>query len=241
MPEDNVLTPKVEKIELPGKLIGTFDGIKEKALTIPFYECSSSNESAIIAMIESKNIKKQPYLFYIFELTPTAVNIIYSIPNDASESMRRATVLRNLAAFLSSITDLYSVENMTFFQYVDSTIDKLITGITPNYSVLFNKYDALINEYRAIKRLNIELSASNRNLSLQSSDLNEENKKLKAELSKLQKYSDESLMSMVEDWINVHGSSIDVEEFSKTYNLTPPRVEDILDKMVSKGYLELRG
>ncbi len=240
MVEEGIITPKVEKIEISGKLIGTFDGIKDIASKVPFYASSSSNDSATIAMVESRNIKKQPYLFYLFIFHPNTIEIIYSIPNDISETMRRAFVLRNLSSFLSSISDLYEIDKNTFLQYVDSTLDKLLSGISLNYSTLFNKYDSLLSEYRAIKRLNIELSASNRNLALQSSELSEENKKLNEILTRLQKYSDESLMSMVEDWIMVHGSSIDIEEFAKTYNLTPPRVEDILDKMVSKGYLEMR-
>ena len=241
MAEESILAPKVEKLNVNGKLIGTFQGILDKVSKAPFYVSSASTDSVTVAVIESRNIKKQPYLFYIFNITIDSLEITYSIPNDTSETLRRAYVLRNTASFLSSINDLFDIDKQAFLQYVDSTLDKLLSGISQNYSVLFNKYDSLLSEYRAIKRLNIELSASNRNLSIQTADLLEENKKLKDSLSKLQKYSDQSLMSMVEDWINVHGSSIDVDEFAKTYNLTSPRVEEILDKMVSKGYIELRG
>ena len=63
---------------------------------------------------------------------------------------------------------------------------------------------------------------------------------LKDQLSSLKKYSDESLMASIQDWIQVHGSSIDINEFSKAYTVPPSRVEQILDKMVSMGYLELK-
>ena len=75
---------------------------------------------------------------------------------------------------------------------------------------------------------------------MQTSQLNDENKKLKEDLSALQKYSDQALMNMIMDWIEVHNSTIDVGEFSKTYNIVQPRIEQILDKMVSQGYLELK-
>ncbi|MGC8479256.1 MAG: hypothetical protein ACP5M9_01120 [Candidatus Micrarchaeia archaeon] len=241
MSEENIPVPKVEKIDIPGKLKGTFEEINNIILKIPSYISTISNDNITVAMVESRNIHKQPYLFYMFVLKNDTLSIIYSIPNDTSETMRRAFVMKNLAFFLSNITELYEISQKYFFQYVDSTTDKLLSGISQNYTVLFNKYDSLLSEYRAIKRLNIELSASNRNLVIQTSDLSEENKKLKQELSNLQKYSDESLMALVEDWINVHGSSIDIDEFAKTYNLSSPRVEEILDKMVSKGYIELRG
>ncbi|MEM0200858.1 MAG: hypothetical protein QXD23_00435 [Candidatus Micrarchaeaceae archaeon] len=240
MVEDAIITPKVEKIEIAGKLKGTFDEIATEISKLPFYSTFTSQDSISIGLVESRNIHKQPYLFYIFEIKIDKVSIIYSIPNDISESMRRAFVMRNFSSLMSIISDVYELSQQEFTQYVDSTTDKLLSGLSENYSILFNKYDALLTEYRAVKRLNIELSASNRNLTLESSQLLEDNKKLKQELDKLQKYSDESLMSIVEDWITVHGSSIDIDEFAKNYNIPPPRVEEILDKMVSKGYIELR-
>lgn len=241
MAEEVVIAPKVEKIDITAKLNGTFDEIANIASKLPFYSIFTAQDSISIGMVESRNIRKQPYLFYIFQIRSDKVSIIYSIPNDISESMRRAFVLRNFSSFISGISNIYEISQQEFMQYVDSTTDKLLSGLSQNYSALFNKYEALLTEYRAIKRLNIELSASNRNLTLDSSQLSEDNKRLRQELDKLQKYSDDSLMSMVEDWITVHGSSIDVDEFAKTYNLTSPRVEDILNKMVSKGYIELRG
>jgi hypothetical protein len=134
----------------------------------------------------------------------------------------------------------FKIQEGTFFQYVDSVIDNMISSLSQSYSSIFNKYDALLSEYKEIKRLNIELSASNRNLTIQSAALNEENKVLKDQLSSLKKYSDESLMASIQDWIQVHGSSIDINEFSKAYTVPPSRVEQILDKMVSMGYLELK-
>jgi DNA-binding IclR family transcriptional regulator len=48
-------------------------------------------------------------------------------------------------------------------------------------------------------------------------------------------------MVMIEDWIESHSDTIDIMEFSKTYRLTAPRVEQMLNKMVSMGYIELKG
>jgi FtsZ-binding cell division protein ZapB len=95
-------------------------------------------------------------------------------------------------------------------------------------------------EYRELKRLNLELSASNRNLTVQSSELNERNRVLEEQVNALQKYSDGALMAMVGDWIEVHNNTIDINEFSKTYGIVPSRVEQILDKMVSQRYLEIK-
>ena len=59
--------------------------------------------------------------------------------------------------------------------------------------------------------------------------------------SELEAYSDESLMVMVEDWLEAHDNSIDINEFANSYKLSPTRVEQILNKMVSLGYIALKG
>ena len=120
-------------------------------------------------------------------------------------------------------------------------IDNLINGMSQSYSTLFNKHDALLSEYMELKKLVKELSISNRNLTIQTSQLNDENKLIGEQLKSLQTYSNDALMAMIEDWIEVHNSSIDVGEFSKTYKVPEPRVEQVLDKMVSMGYIELKG
>ncbi len=239
--DEKLSVPKMEKFSFEGKLVSSFDSMKSKLSKMPFYSVGMDGDSIVVGMVESRNIRKQPYLFYLLKFSGAAVEVVYSIPPDTSEAMRRAAVLRGAASVLSITSEDYVVNSAELMQHVDSTLDKLLSGISQNYSTLFNKYDSMLDEYRALKRLNIELTASNRNLTIQASQLNDENKSLKDSLGKLQKYSDESLMSIIEDWVEVHNNTIDIDLFSKTYNITAPRVEEILDKMVSMGYLEVRG
>ena len=48
-------------------------------------------------------------------------------------------------------------------------------------------------------------------------------------------------MARVQDWIESHDSTIDINEFSKSNAVTPPRVEQILNTMISRGYIEVKG
>ncbi len=239
--EESVSEPKVEKFKFDGSVASSLDAMKAKLSKVPFYSVGMDGDALVVGKVESRNIRKQPYLFYLINFNPGFVEVIYSIPPDVSESLRRASVLKGFASVLSMVADDYRINNAELMQYVDSTMDKLLSGLSQSYSSLYNKYDSILDEYRALKRLNIELSASNRNLTIQATQLGDENRRLKAELDRLQKYSDESLMSIIEDWIEVHNNTIDVELFSKSYGITAPRVEEMLDKMVSMGYLEVRG
>jgi hypothetical protein len=238
--ETGEVEPKVEQIVFQGKLLTSFDDIKQKMSSIPFYSLQSEADSLEIVRVESRNIHKKPFLFYIITVKADALELTYSIIPGSSDRMRRATVIKNLASTLSVMKGSFQIDEEKFFQYVDSVIDNLLIGLSQSYSTLFNRYDGLLNEYAEVKKLNSELSASNRNLTIQTSQLNEENKTLTEELKSLQTYSDESLMSMIQDWIEVHNNSIDVGEFSKTYKVLEPRIEQVLDKMVSMGYIELK-
>ncbi|MEM0150115.1 MAG: cell division protein ZapB, partial [Candidatus Micrarchaeaceae archaeon] len=149
--------------------------------------------------------------------------------------------IKVLLSILSLVSDLYIVDNAELFQYIDSSIDEVLNSLSQSYSSLFNNYDSLFNEYRELKRLNLELAASNKNLTVQAQQLSTENKELSERLKVLESYSDESLMVMVEDWIEAHDSTIDINEFAQNYKISPTRVEQILNKMVSMGYINLKG
>ena len=178
---------------------------------------------------------------YLIEIKSEEVSVSYSIPSTTGEILRRASILKDFSSLMSLISEHYVVDQGKLMQYIASTLDTTIKGLSQPYSTLFNQYNTVMVDYRAVKRLNVELSASNRNLIVQTSQLSEENKKMSEELDKLKKHSDESLMVMVQDWIDVHNNSIDVSQFAKTYDISVPRAEEILDKMVSLGYLEMKG
>ncbi len=239
MPEEEIV-PKVEEIAFAGKLTGSLDDIKKKTDALPFFSSKIENNEISIVRVESRNIKKKPFLFYIVKIREEGMSVVYSIAPDTSERMRRLSVVKNVASLLSMVTDYYQVDQVRFLQYVDSVIDDVLNGLSQSYSTLFNKYDALLSEYREYKRLNMEITASNRNLAIQASQLKNENNQLRSDLTSLQTYSDESLMSMLQEWISTHNNSIDIDEFAKNYKLPSPRVEQMLDRMVSLGYIELK-
>jgi len=239
--EQAEVEPKIEKVEFQAKLNGSIADVKGKVSQMPFYTFLEGEGSLDIVRVESRNVRKKPFLFYIITIKPDSLVLTYSIVPGSSDRMRRAVVIKNLASVLSVIADTFTVEEAKFFQYIDSVLDSLINGMSQGYSTLFNKYDAVAAEYAELKKLTSELSVSNKNLTTQTSQLSEENKTLKEQLTSLQTYSDEALMAMAEDWIEVHDSSIDIGEFSKTYKVPEPRVEQILDKMVAAGYIELKG
>ncbi len=235
------IEPAIKEIKLKGTLTGSFDMIAKRLSALQMFSLKANPDSLVLARVESRNIQKQPFLFFIITITNGNITVDYSVGMDTSEKIRKLFVLKNLIAVLSLITDLYQAENTELFQNMDSAIDDVLNSISQQYSSLFNNYDSLFNKYREIKRLNIELTNANKNLAAQASILSQKNAEQGEALKQLETFSDESLMAMVEEWIDSHDGAIDINEFAGNYKLTPPRVEQILNKMVSLGYIELKG
>ncbi len=241
MPDEPAeLVPRVEEIAFSGQLIGTLEEVKKKVSAMPFYAVKMDTGELTVVRVESRNIHKKPYLFYIVAFKSDGIKVTYSIAPDTSDKMRRAYVLKSVAGILAIVSESFRIDEEKFYQYIDSVIDNVLTSLSQNANQLYNKYDALLNDYRELKRLALELSAANRNLTIQTAQLSEQNKAIDSQLKTLQTYSDDSLMAMIEDWVEVHNNAIDINEFAQAYKIPPPRVEQVLDKMVSMGYVEVK-
>jgi len=233
--------PEVEELKVSARLNGNMEEIAKRLSTLELFYLKQTPDGVVLLRVESKDIHNRPFLFFLVTLGPSAVTVQYSIAHDSSVKLRRLYVVKNLLSILSLITDVYNVDNASLLQHADSAIDDVINSMPQNYSTLYNTYDSLYNEYRELRRLNIELSASNKNLTVQGVKLSNENRELMQKLKELQSYSDEALMARVQDWIESHDSTIDIDEFSKTNNITPPRVEQVLNTMISLGYIAIKG
>lgn len=233
--------PEVEELKFAAKLTGSMEEVSKRLSSLELFYLDKRQESVVLLRIESRDIQKRPFLFFIITLESASAIVQYSIAHDTSVKMRRLNVLKTMLSVLSLISDVYEVDNTELFQHVDSAIDDLVGSMPQSYSALYNAYEALNNEYKELRRLNIELTASNKNLTVQAMQLSDQNRDMEKKLKELQTYSDEALMARVQDWIEAHNSTIDVDEFSKANGVSPPRVEQILNTMISRGFIEVKG
>jgi hypothetical protein len=242
LPEETAFVePKTEGLTLKASLKGSFEEIAKRLSDLQTISIENTGTQLNIVNIGSRDIQKRPFLFVVFELKKDSIDVSYTVAVGSGPKLRRITVIKEMLSMLSLITDLYSVDDSGLFQYLDSAIDELTGSMSQSYSSLFNSYDSIFGEYKELKKMNIELAASNKNLTVQALQLSDDNKRLEARLKELEGYSDQSLMVMVEEWLESHSNEIDVNEFARTYKLTPTRVEEILNSMVSLGYIAMKG
>ncbi len=235
------IEPKTDTIEVKAKASGNIDEMQKRLSKLQLFSISRYSSGIKLLRVESRDMQKRPFLFMIIDLGQDRLRVDYTIALDSSPKLRRLSVLKTAIGVLSLVSDIYGVDSTEIFQHLDSAIDEVLGSITQSYSTLFNNYDSIFNEYKEMKRLNIELESSNKNLTVTAMQLSDENKELKSHLKDLEKYSESSLMVMLQDWIESHDGTIDVNEFSKNYKMSPTRTEQVLNRMVSLGYIELRG
>lgn len=233
--------PKTDQIAIDARLVGGFETISERLSKLQMYSMLAKDAGIELLMVEARDLQKKPSLFFIITIGKAQVKVDYTIGEDSNEKLRRLYVLKNLMSVLALITDIYVVDATELLQYVDSAIDSFIVSMPQNYSELYNKYDSLATHYRELKREANDLESSNKSLTASASLLQTENDEFRKRLKVLETYSDESLMVMIQEWIDAHGGAIDITAFAETYKIIPTRVEQALNKMVSAGYIEIKG
>ena len=64
---------------------------------------------------------------------------------------------------------------------------------------------------------------------------------LTLKLRELETMSDPVLSLKIQEWLSEHKGEINIADFSKVYNVSESRVEQMLNKMVTEGYLATKG
>ena len=201
--------PEIRSFKFKAKVLSTMDILYSRLSTLQVFNVAeSADNSIILSKVDSRDIQKRPFLFFVVKFAADNVVVYYSISRDSSEKLRKLYVLKNVTSIMSLITDIYQIDANEFFQY--------------------------------LRRLNIDLSNSNKALTAAATKLTAENEELKAKLKVLENYSDDSLMIMIQEWLETHDNTIDIEAFGKTYKVLTSKIEDILNKMVAMGYLEMK-
>lgn len=233
--------PTVDGFKFKGELKGSLKNIVNILRTITFIEIAQEKAALNIAYVESKDINKNPYLFSIIKMKKDEIEVLYSVTPEISPTKRRVDVIRYLLNILSLIDEEYEVDNKVLYQLVEDSIKKITDSVSVEYSRLFTERDALKKDTSDFKKKVERLTEQNDVLSSQNYEIKAENDELRLRLQKLEKVSDETLRTKIQEWIVEHNGSINVSEFARVYSTPETKVEEILNQLVSEGYLEVVG
>jgi regulator of replication initiation timing len=231
--------PQVDGFKLKGKLTGSLKDITNLLRSISFLEVAPEKDMVNVIYVESRDINKSPYLFSIVKMKEDEVEVVYSIPPEIGPKKRRVDVASYLLNILSLVESAYEVDNKTLYQLVENSITDLAGSVTMDYSKLYTAYDSLkkeVDDYRKkVDRLNDQTQA----LTTKNYELKTQNDDLRLRVQELEALSDDALRAKLQEWISEHNGSIVVPEFTRLYKVSDARVEEMLNKLVSEGYLEV--
>ncbi len=142
---------------------------------------------------------------------------------------------------LTLIAGAYQIDEKYLYQTLQSSLAGIVEFASSDYKDMFAKYDSSLRDKEEMRKRVESLEASNNRLSKELIESKAKDDELMLRVGQLEAYSDDALMVKIQDWLDVHRNEINVAEFAKQYGVVESRVEDVLNRMVMQGYLELRG
>lgn len=231
--------PQVDGFKLKGELKGSLKDIANLLRSISFLEVAPEKDLVNVIYVESRDINKSPYLFSLLKIREDEVEVVYSIPPEIGPKKRRMDVIRYLLNILSLIESAYGVDDKTLYQLIENAVKELTSSVSMDYSKLYTAYDSLKKEVDDLKKKVDRMNEQSQALTTKNYELKSQNDELKLRVQELEGLSDDALKAKLQEWVAEHNGSIAIPEFTKIYKVSDARVEELLNRLVSEGYLEV--
>ena len=238
---EKLAAPKVDGFKIFAKRLKGTAEIMDALCTLSNLEIAREADYIAVLNVESRDIRRSPYLFSTVYMRPDAIEVAYTLVPGVSPRKRRIDVLRHFLNILTIIPGAYEIDEKYLFQSLQSALADITEFASSDYKEIFARYDSLLKDHEELKRRADELASLNAKVSRDLIEARARNDELTLRLGQLEAYTDEALMVKIQDWLDVHRNEMNVSDFAKQYGVVESRVEDVLNKMVMQGYLELRG
>ncbi|VVC04608.1 Uncharacterised protein [Candidatus Bilamarchaeum dharawalense] len=232
--------PQVDGFKIKAKLVkGKLKDLVNLLRSISFLEIAPEKDVLNVLYVESRDINKNPYLFSIIKIKEDGLDVLYTIPPEIGPNKRRIDVIKYLLNVLTLIEGSYQLDQKTLYQLVENAIKELTSSVTMDYTKLFTSYDNLKKEVDDYKKRVDRLTEQSQALTSQNYELKTKNDELTLRVKQLEGLSESALRAKLQEWVAEHNGNISINEFAKLYNVSDARVEEILNKLVNEGYLEV--
>jgi len=238
--QEEAVPPKVSGLSLECKRLSSTREIFESLSSLSFLELLQEEDAVVAINVESRDIRRNPYLFSICYFRPLKIEIIYTYTAGMSPKKRRLDILRYLLNLLTLTSSRHEIDMRQAYQLLEDAISEMNEYVTSDYDKLYSVYDNMKNEITTMQKKLAELRGANALLSKENYDLKLVRDELQLKVSAAQAMSDDVLAAKIQEWVSEHDSEINITEFSKTFNVPETRVEQMLNRLVSEGYLSAR-
>jgi len=239
--KDEAPTTQIYGFKLPARRKGDLKKLAESLSAISSITLAVESDYVAALNVESRDIKKNPYLFSIVYLRPNEIEVVYSVVPGVSIRKRKIDVLKHFLNLLTLIENEYEVNHVQFYQILRSALTEITEFAASTYDEIFSKYDILNNEFLSLQKKLETLNSTITKMTNETIELKAKNDELTIRLKQIESPSDDVLKVKIQEWLELHHNEINVSEFAKTYNVLESRVEHLLNSMVMQGYLEAIG
>lgn len=230
--------PSVDGFKIKGSLKGTMKDLIGILRTVSFLEVAPEKDAVNAVYVESRDINKAPYLFSILKIKEDGIELVYSVPPEVAPKKRRLDMIRYLLNILALMENYYKVDNKVIYMLIENAVKEITEAVTLEYSKLYTIYDTQKKDIEDLRRRLARVSEENQALATKNFELKNRNDEMLLRLNELESYSDDTLKIKIQEWVAEHNGEINIAEFSKTFKVNETRVEQMLNRLVSEGYLE---
>ncbi len=239
--KDEVPAPQVAGFRLPARRVKDLSEITSALSMLSSIQLAVEGDYVAALNVESRDIRKSPYLFSTVYFRPSEIEVVYTIVPGISKRKRNIEVLKHFLNILTLMGHNYEIDNKQLYQIIRNYLTEITEFATSTYDEIYAKYDMLNNESLSLQRKIENLNASLAKLTKETIELNAKNDELVLRLKELESPSDDTLKVKIQEWLELHNNEINITEFAKVYNVLESRVEHLLNAMVTQGNLEYIG
>lgn len=233
--------PTVSGFRVQARRTAGIKDVSARFAELSFLEMSSEGETLSVLNVESRDLRKDPALFSIIHFKPDSVECSYTCLANMSPKKRRLEALRHFLNMLTLAEDCYEVSTKQLYQILEAAINDMSEYVSLDYEKLFSLYDNLKAEFSSMQKKVRDFTEANSQLSKENYELKNRNDELTLKVKSLETLSDSVLVLKIQEWLSEHRGEINIVDFSKVYNVSEARVEQMLNKMVTEGFLETKG
>ncbi len=237
---DEIRQPRADGFRVRGEMLKGLDEIAGVMASVKFLSVIPQGDALAVLNIESRDIQKNPYLFSVMYVRRDGIEVMYTYTPGMSPKKRKIDVIRFFLNITTLLEGAYNVDYGQVYQLIEETLKEISDYISSSYDEVYAKYDAVFNENKLLNKKIIDLRNTNDKLGKENIELKSKIDELTLRVREAEAYSDEVLMGKIQQWLREHKNEINVFEFSRIFKVSEARIEQVLNKMVNEGILEVR-
>ena len=205
-----------------------------------FNKVDLSRDSITVEKAAGEGLQGKTTLDYRIIFGKDKIEMTYSLPEKAGKRDRALRMLILLMNSLVIVDEYYDLKAGSLFKQINDTLSDLSKVVNRDAIDLSSELEGLKVKYDDQSKRYSELVTSSEENARILLECERRRDELDVRVRALEKLGDESLKEELYKWIRMHGGSIDLAEFCKSYSLPMRRGEEGLEMLIRDGYLKKR-